>query len=132
MNRIGLIILFLFLSIPVCGRCSQQQNIEQKKEVTDPYLWDFGRVKEGVVLKHDFTLRNESKNILNIKDVNTSCGCTVSKVAKKRLLPKESTPIEVEFRTKGYSGPTQQYVYVYTDSLDNQIIRYIIKADIVR
>lgn len=89
--------LLLFLSLPIIG-CSAQQ-------LEDPYTWDFGRVREGEILKHDFVLKNESKDTLNIKDINTSCGCTVSEVKQKVLLPGESTLIEVKFNSKGYSGP---------------------------
>lgn len=128
-----IILMLLILLFPLQGCYSQNQSqITDQAEITDQNLWDFGQAKEGVILKHDFVLRNESGNILNIKDVNTSCGCTVSKVAKKVLLPDESTLIEVQFNTKGYSGPTQQYIYVHTDNLDKPILRLIIKADVVK
>ena len=96
----------------------------------DSYTWDFGKVKKGEILKHGFLLKNESGKILNILSVNTSCGCAASEVQKKRLAPEESTTIGVTFKTQGYSGLTQQYIYVNTDDLDNPIIRYIIKADV--
>ena len=130
--RIFLFILFLFMSFSLTGCSAQTQNLSEKKEVADPYVWDFGQVKQGEVLKHNFILKNESQKILNIKDVNTSCGCTVSKVEKKTLLPQESTPIEVEFKTQGYSGGVKQYIYVHTDNLDKPILRFIIKAEVVK
>lgn len=114
---------YWLLVMGLVGCAMQRQN---------PYSWDFGRVEEGAVLKHNFVLKNESANTLNIKDVNTSCGCTVSKVEKKALMPGESTLIKVQFDTKGYAGKTQQYTYVNTDSLDNPIVRFIIKADVVK
>lgn len=112
---------FLFISLSVSG-CHPQKS--------DPYTWDFGRAKEGEVLKHGFTFRNEGKSVLTIKEINTSCGCTLSEVKKKTLQPGEATTIEVQFKSKGYSGPSQQFVYVHTDALDNPILRYIIKADL--
>jgi hypothetical protein len=131
MRRIFLCLLLLVF--PVTGCYSQQQDsAKQAQKPRDPYTWDFGQVKKGTVLKHDFTLKNESDKVLNILSVNTSCGCTVSKVQKKKLLPQEQTLIEVKFNTKGYSGPVQQYVYVNTDSLDNPVIKYIIKAELVK
>jgi hypothetical protein len=98
----------------------------------DELSWDFGIVKEGQVLQHDFVIKNESGRELNIKDVNTSCGCTVSKAKNKTLKPQESTVIEVKFNSKGYSGKVKQYVYVNTDSLDNPLLRYIITAEVVK
>jgi hypothetical protein len=121
MIRIFLILLCLSFSLLGCYA-----------QITDPYSWDFGKRQEGEVLKHDFVLKNESKATLTIKDINTSCGCTISTVEKKVLLPGKSTLIEVQFNTKGYSGLVQQYIYVHTDSLDNPVLRFIIKAEIIK
>ena len=130
MIRIFLCLMFLFLSFPIAGCYWQQGNNAIEK--SDPYTWDFGRVEKGAVLRHAFNLKNESNKILNILSVSTSCGCTASEVKKKKLAPKENTLIEVSFKTRGYSGPTQQYVYVNTDSLDNPVIKYTIKADVAK
>ncbi|HTZ10844.1 MAG TPA: DUF1573 domain-containing protein [Candidatus Margulisiibacteriota bacterium] len=115
--------LALLMVLLIISGCWAQQ---------DPYLWDFGVVKEGEVLKHEFVLKNESAKKLTIKEVATSCGCTASEAKKKELLPGESTTIEVKFQSKGYSGAVKQVVYVTTDNLDNMFIKYIIKANVVR
>jgi len=137
MMRVLLILLFLYFPLQGCYSQNQEEitsqtEITDQTEIADPYSWDFGQAKEGEVLKHVFVLKNESEKTLTIKDVNTSCGCTASKVEKKILLPGESTEIEVQFNSKGYSGPVQQYIYVHTDSLDKPIIRFIIKAEVIK
>lgn len=134
--KIVMAVLFFTLGIVlVYSQTPQDLSGVNPTEVNSPednLSWDFGRVKEGVIVKHSFIFKNESKNILNIKEVNTSCGCMVSKVKKKRLAQGESTAIEVSFNTKGYFGATQQYIYVHTDNLDNPVVRFIIKADVVK
>jgi len=100
-------------------------------QAEDPYAWDFGQVKQGEIAAHDFIFKNETGEELKIKDTNTSCGCAVSAVEKKTLLPGESTKISVKFNSKGYSGAVQQFIYVNTDNLDNPVIRFIIKASVV-
>lgn len=119
-RAMGLLIFVFFLQ---AGYCADQP---------DPYTWDFGRVKHGEVAAHSFTLKNNSKKALKITAVNTSCGCTVSGVKKKILLPGESTPVEIKFNSKGYSGDIQQFTYVNTDDIDNPVIRFIIKAHVVK
>jgi len=127
------LILLIFILFLLSGCNSPNKPaITPRSEIIDPYSWDFGRVKEGVILEHSFVLKNESKVTLNIKDINTSCGCTVSKVQKKVLLPGEATLIEVNFNTKGYSAKVQQFINVHTDNLDNPILRFIIKAQVQR
>lgn len=99
-------------------------------QVQDPKVWDFGKVRAGRVLKHDFMIKNDSDKVLNIKETNTSCGCTVSEIEKKILAPQESAKVKVEFKSKGYSGNVQQFIYVNTDSVDEPIIRFVIKAEV--
>ncbi len=127
----SVILFFIFsLSIAPCF-AKNQDKAQAKNEQKELYIWDFGKVKQGQVLRHDFSFKNESRKSLKIKNVNTSCGCTVSNFEKDILFPGESTNISVEFSSEGYSGEVQQYIYVHTDNLDNPIVRLIIKADVV-
>ncbi len=131
MKRLAVVIgiMFLFLSTA----CAQtEKNAAQEESTQDPKVWDFGRIEEGQVLKHNFIIQNDSDRVLNIKETNTSCGCTVSEIEKKTLAPQESTKVNVEFKSKGYSGKVQQFIYVNTDSVDEPIIRFVIKAEVVK
>lgn len=128
MRRVFLFLIFFFF---ILGGCAQnQQTSKSLNPGPDNSSWDFGKRQEGEILKHSFVLKNNSGETLNIKDINTSCGCTASQVQKKILSPGETTLIEVTFNTKGYSGPVQQFIYVNTDSPKEPILRFIIKAEI--
>ena len=98
----------------------------------DEVVWDFGKVKEGDVVKHEFMLKNESAKKLKIISVSSSCGCTASAAKKKSLEPGESTAIEVSFKSAKYSGDVTQVVYVDTDDADNALKRFVIKANVVK
>ncbi|MGA2775668.1 MAG: DUF1573 domain-containing protein [Candidatus Omnitrophota bacterium] len=123
MRNIILLIFFFFLCTLLCLA---------DDKASSPDLWDFGTVKAGDVLQHEFALKNDSGKTLNINNVSTSCGCTASVARKKSLLPGESTTIEVKFNTKGYSGEVKQHIYVNTDNVDKALIVFIIKANVVK
>ena len=127
-----LFLLFLFFSLAGCASSYTQPVVLEKAAEADPLSWDFGAVREGAVLKHVFTLKNDSAKILNIKNVNTSCGCTISKIDKKKLSSGESALIEVQFNSKGYSGDVRQFVYVETDDIDDPVLKFTIKAQITK
>lgn len=110
---------------------SVSAGVELEKQA-DAYTWDFGAVKENTVVKHDFIFKNGTKKVLNIGSLTTSCGCTVSEVKKKTLEPQEETTIEVQLKTKGYSGDVKQYVYVNTDNMEEPVTRLVIKAKVVK
>jgi hypothetical protein len=137
-RRGGVLFIFVFLSLQFiaaatsgfimrAGYCAQ----EEAKGASD--IWDFGRVRQGEVLKHDFVLKNETGNALEIAGIHTSCGCTASQAGKKILAPSESTTVSVTFNTKGYQGEVQQFIYVNTDQPDTaDIIKYTVTAYVVK
>jgi hypothetical protein len=93
-------------------------------------VWDFGKVKEGEHLRHEFEFQNNSGKRLQIEDVHSSCGCTASEAKDKTLEPGEKTTIEVTFNSKGYSGAVRQFVFVNTDSPEKQVVKFTIKAQV--
>lgn len=130
----GLFSLLLVMCLPLCAWSAAvvpAQAPQANASVQNPLEWDFGIVKAGVVLEHIFVLTNDSVKDLVIKDTTTSCGCAVSEIKKKRLMPGESTELLVKFETKGYNGATHQFVYVNTDNIDNPIVRFTVKANVV-
>ncbi|MDD5129664.1 MAG: DUF1573 domain-containing protein [Candidatus Omnitrophica bacterium] len=115
----------VFFSLPVEPVCYAQERAGINE-------WDFGVVKQGAVLKHDFILKNETNDILAINSIHTSCGCTASQSDKRSLMPQESTAIKVTFNSHGYSGQVKQFVYVNTDNADQAIIRFTVKANVIK
>ncbi len=136
MFRSCLLLLLLFFVLSGCSSVGRKELVEKTSlimsEKQDPFLKDFGSVKAGKIVRHSFVIKNESKRVLNILNVSTSCGCTVSEVKNRMLKPSESAIVDVKFNSQGYSGEVQQFVYVNTDSLDESLIRFIIKANVVK
>jgi len=136
MKKIFLVLCSAFL-FSYTG-CFAQNNLQKipalpsPQPQTEEYSWDFGQVKEGLILKHDFLLKNKSQKTLNITGTNTSCGCTVSKVGKNTLSPAEETLIEAKFNSAGYSGAVTQYIYVNTDNPENPILKFTVKAQVIK
>jgi hypothetical protein len=124
-------ILFLLLTLTGCFAQNSQianSTSQDQKNARDPSTWDFGSIKKGQIVKHDFQIKNNLPGKLTINDVTTSCGCTASAARKKILAPGESTQITVEFNSKGYNGQTSQFVYVNTDDPADPIRKFTIKA----
>ncbi|MDD5194194.1 MAG: DUF1573 domain-containing protein [Candidatus Omnitrophica bacterium] len=119
------ILTFCFFSPLVCRPTENLQESVQSK------IWDFGRVKETKILKHNFIFKNETGKILHIVNVSTSCGCMVSKVNKTTLLPRETAVIAVEFNPASYSGKITQYVYLHTDNIKNLLIEFALRAEVM-
>ena len=99
---------------------------------SDSMSWDFGRIAPGEKVRHEFILKNDSGKVINVKDVTSSCGCTVSSIKKRTLNPQEEVVLDVQFDSTGYAGDIVQYVYVSTDSVKDPVFRFIVKANVVK
>lgn len=84
-------------------------------------VYDFGEVKDGLLVVHRFLLRNEGDSTLTFtRQPGVSCGCTTAPLPKMTLAPGEEMELEVRFETTGYGGHRAvKYVYVYSDDPQN-------------
>jgi len=71
--------------------------------------WEFGNIKQGDVVKHDFVFTNDGDNDLILKDVKPTCGCTALDWPKEPIKPGESGIIVAQFNSRGKMG--KQYKY---------------------
>ena len=133
-NYLVLILVLLFLLQSGCSVPSgvDKTATENVRVNSSQMTWDFGQIRSGEKVKHEFILKNDTDKLINVKDVTTSCGCTVSSIKKKILKPQETVALDVQFDSAGYAGDVEQHVYVSTDSLKDPVLRFIIKANVVK
>ncbi len=91
---------------------------------------DFGKVKEGKAVDYTFKLINRGKGLLEIKSVNTSCGCTAAILSDKNIEPGKEGTIKVEFDTKNRSGEVTRTIAVTSNDPEEPNKILIIKADV--
>jgi hypothetical protein len=77
--------------------------------------WDFGKIKQGAEPSYEFVFKNDGDAILNILNVESSCGCTAILVSNKKVDPGKTGKIKVTFNSTGYAGEVAKYVYVQSD-----------------
>ncbi len=93
---------------------------------------DFGIIKEGVVVDHIFKFSNIGKKDLEIKDVRSSCGCTVAKPNKMVFKPGETGELKVSFDSKNRSGRTSRTVTLVTNDSVEEYYTLTIYAEITK
>ncbi len=89
---------------------------------------DFGKIKQGDIVKTDFVFTNTGKSDLNIRKTKSTCGCTVSKPEKETLSPGESAKISVSFNSAGRRGAQQKAVTIFSNDPSAPTQRITIKA----
>jgi hypothetical protein len=80
---------------------------------------DFGEVDSGETVDITFEFENTGKDVLTIKNISTSCGCTAATLEKKEYKPGEKGNIPVKFNSRGMEGKVSKYVTVTTNDQEN-------------
>lgn len=84
---------------------------------------DFGEISSGKVLDLKYMFENTGDETLIIKNINTSCGCTYTRLEKKEYEPGEKGVIPVKFFSKGYRGKVTKTVTVVSNDKVNPYLR---------
>lgn len=127
---LGMGIVGYFKAIP--GASNQNEN-SPKIEIS-PASFDFGQVGFGQILNYTFLVKNTGKEILEIKRIGTSCGCTTAKIAKEKIEPGEEVALLVTYDTKAMGegphgrGNQERIIYVKSNDPANAQAEVIINA----
>ena len=88
----------------------------------DSETYDFGSVIAGTFVSHRFIITNVGNSPLTIKNVRTSCGCTVVDLQKQVLAAGESEELQADLSTTGYHGRIEKRIYVESDDHSNALV----------
>jgi hypothetical protein len=88
---------------------------------------DYGTIENGSDGERVFSFTNTGNADLIIRNVKSSCGCTIPKKPKDPIAPGESSEIVVRYDTKRV-GPFRKTITVSTNQEDNPIIALKLKG----
>jgi len=120
-----------FIAIIFIINISINAQLSQPKISTLSGEYNFGDVKEGEILTHNFVIQNTGGEVLQINKVKASCGCTAAKPFKNEINPNDTTCINVRFDTNRRMGKQQKYVYVISNDPENPQFRLSFTANII-
>jgi hypothetical protein len=100
---------------------------------TDRSEVDFGEVRQRQELHHRFTLTNATTDVLHIRDVGTSCGCTVAELPVRELASGTSVTLDVTWDTRSMRGRAAQVVgisFARADSPEPETLVLTLRAEV--
>lgn len=119
------LIIYVVFSISLFAQFGNPKIVPLEKE------FDFGEIKEGETVSHDFIILNQGGDILEITKVKASCGCTAANPSKKQLAPGDSTSISVKFNSTRRSGKQKKYVYIFSNDPETPQLRLLFTANVI-
>lgn len=103
---------------------------DETKIELEKSLYDYGKILYGQKVAHTFSFQNTGSHPLIIKDIQTSCGCTLAEIEEKIIQPNEFGKITVNFDSEGKFGPQNSEVLIFTNTPDSPI-RLVLKGNVV-
>lgn len=74
--------------------------------------YDFGKIKQGDKVKHEFVFTNTGTNPLILENVKPSCGCTAIDWPKDPIPPGGKGKIDAQFNSAGKMGEQVKYITI--------------------
>lgn len=78
--------------------------------------YDFGKVKEGDTVMHQFLIKNVGGEPLMIFKAKGSCDCIEAFHLERPVMPGAEGKIDVYFRTKGRKGHQERTININTNT----------------
>ena len=87
--------------------------------------YDFGTIKQGDKVTHDFDFVNSGKEPLVISEAHGSCGCTVPQWPKEAVAKGAKATIHVEFNSTGKMGMQDKTVTISSNAKSGQKVLHL-------
>jgi len=119
---------------------SNPEGVENQGEATQPaegpqiafeeITHDFGKLMEGEEAHYTFVFTNTGNQVLEIKNVKTTCGCTKAGDWDKAVDPGQTGKIPIKLKTKGVRGALKKSISVTTNVPDQERITVWLKGKV--
>jgi hypothetical protein len=83
--------------------------------------YNFGNIKQGESVTHEFVFKNTGKEPLIISSASGSCGCTVPSWPKDPIKPGGSEKIKVTFNSAGKLNQQDKHVTILSNAVEGNI-----------
>jgi hypothetical protein len=107
---------------------SAQELPPPQVTVAEP-IWDAGIVARGTKVVHEFVLHNRGVQMMAIREVRPSCGCTVVSYDPS-IPPGGDGRVRAELDTEGLMGAIAKEVTVFTGDPANPAVQLTIRAQV--
>jgi len=101
---------------------SPEELAKSSKIEFDSKTFDFGTIKQGESVTHQYKFKNVGKSDLVIRKTKASCGCTIVNPDDKIVSPGGESKFDVTFNSRGKKGKQNKTITVITNDPENPSI----------
>ena len=97
------------------ARIEDAQSQPLTNLVLSENTFDFGDIKKGESVEHEYQVTNTGKNPLIISSVVPGCGCTAPDYTKDPIMPGKTGTITLKFDSSNFDGQIHKQAEVYAN-----------------
>ncbi|MBO9572526.1 MAG: DUF1573 domain-containing protein [Chitinophagaceae bacterium] len=107
MKNIFLALSVMFISTGIFAQQAQAKKAEETVKFKET-VYDFGKIKQGVPVTHDFEFTNTSAKPVVIETATASCGCTTPSWPQAPVAKGKTDKIKAGFNAAAPGSFTKQ------------------------
>ena len=109
---------------------AKKKVLGKGKIAFETYVYEFGEIDEGDIIKYDFYFTNKGQRPINIKNCTATCGCTVPSYPFLPIGPGEKGYIGVTYNSLGKFGKQTPVVTVISDA-DEKVVKLKLTGTVI-
>ena len=94
--------------------------------------WNFGEIWHPQGVNLTLIVTNEGNATLELKDVRTTCGCTLVEPGRKSVPPGETTDVKVRYNSEGKQGHQESKVIIDSNDPRRPTVEMNISGEVKR
>ncbi len=98
------------------------------KAVAEERDFDFGRMRVGTTMNHEFTIANDGEAALFLVPGNATCKCTKFELSSTEVAPGESVSLFIEWEGKEDTVSFQHGGSIYTNDPERPSLRFNVQG----
>jgi hypothetical protein len=106
----------LFLTACAVACCAASAFTQPAIQIADGRDFDLGTILRGNVVEHKVTITNSGKEVLELGEIEASCGCTGTVISRRSIRPGESGTLSITFNSRNFSGRVHKTVAVHSNA----------------
>lgn len=95
-------------------------------------VYDFGQIKGGESVKYTYVFTNVGNAVLQVSNVQASCGCTTAGEWTRQVEPGQTGTIPIQFNSQNFSGAVGKSITVTCNDTNQPSVVLQIKGTIWR